>query len=1450
MSDKTTIVLAGELDCIKKALCESYSVISAENGSRAVEIIRENSGACGAIILDITCLDILGKMRSDEKLANIPVIAAIPENSPESCRLAVKLGASDYLPLNADEDLTKLRVRNVLLMNKTSSQKPENELSESFNQLKALIDDSPDGIAFTSLGKNGEPKTRYINRVLAGKLGFNDYEAALESVLRGETAVFGGSVRSLIDEAFETEKPIRFEMSCRAADGKNVDFLVNGKIICGDAGEKLLYSVFTDITSEAERSKKLLETAYSDPLTGFRNRAAFIRDASAEIRENPLTEYTMMLLNVGSFRITNSYLGKTEGDRLLRTIAEALSDTLGETGVFARYYADRFVILTPYSERSVHPQSILDAVRGAVVKNCAATGEISFYMGVYKIDDRSVSVEEMVKRALIACCSISGKNRDNVVYFDEKMRAALLEEQTIAKECYSALKNGEFSVVYQPIYGIRSKKFVSAEALVRWNHPKSGVILPEKFLPIFEENGFAAELDEFVIDAVLHFQKKRRDEGFEPFPISVNISNTSLCSPHLFEMIYMAAVKYGVKPEYLRPEIDAASMNGEVPQMIEAIKRLRSAGFPVLLDNFGGNNSSLHILRKVPFDILKLDMKYLKDYEKSEKTGAIITSMVRTSKWLNSPLLAKGVETREQFEYLESVGCEYIQGYFFSLPVYENVLCAIIENGGATAEETAVERYGMDAEINKLFGNDAILSKLIGSIFGGFGIYEMSGGRLEVIRVNEEYLNIMGCSSQESFLEENTNVWEHLYPDDVEISKNACLEAVRTGKPVRAVCRRYNKNGDLIYLDSIHRRLGGTDENPIISISLFDITDKIHASEKPTAALGSDEERLEREKNDNLLRKTVRHIPMGLGIFRYTAEGSVPVYFSDRMYKILGENSKLSFRSLGKLLEQYKIKPEGSGERVFSYVLPNGKHIWLKAVYRCIKENDATMIYTVISDESEAVESRMRDAARDRVYQVLVGEINVMIFSYSPAADEIVYYHGENGGAACSVTLKGISRDISVFSTLCENDRQDFVNVLKKLSDKEGTETMILKMLTEGYPRRHKATIRSICDDNGIVFRIVGKLEDVEDEMSRIEEIQSRAMYDSLCVDVFNKATTEELIRGELERSTTGALIMLDVDEFKSINDRLGHVFGDEFLKTFAAAVKKVFGSSDIVGRYGGDEFFAFIPHATALLARKKGNQILEAISKINIPELSGIKCSVGISVTTPDNRNYVQLLKQADSALYQAKNRGKNCVVMFDPKLMNEISYRTEEAVIKGRESVSLSANPSGASSLMMRVFSLLYSGADIEGGINEALRFVGENFDVSRVYIFENSADGEYCSNTFEWCAEGIQPEIDILQNIPYNSLGESYRKTLKNDGIIYCRDTSELDDATRKFHEKQDIKSMLECAIMDNGEFRGFVGFDECRENRFWTKEQIDSLAFLSKVLSVFLMKSRKGTAIKNA
>ena len=320
------------------------------------------------------------------------------------------------------------------------------------------------------------------------------------------------------------------------------------------------------------------------------------------------------------------------------------------------------------------------------------------------------------------------------------------------------------------------------------------------------------------------------------------------------------------------------------------------------------------------------------------------------------------------------------------------------------------------------------------------------------------------------------------------------------------------------------------------------------------------------------------------------------------------ENKKKFYFDIEKFIVKNKISltPGTEGSCISRLKNPDGADFWVSTIYRILDEGGQIIIYVAIADVTDRVESQRREAASEQMYHMLLNDSGTIVFDYDPQTDTFTYmlHSGENN----MVCIEALTENIDKLTLIQESDRKDFLHALKRMPLSTDPEEMLVRICTDGYPWRCKALFKSVADEDGNVFRIVGKIEDVEDELARIELMQEKAKYDSLCVDIFNKPTTEELIRAELERLTAGALMMIDVDDFKSINDSFGHMFGDEFLKRFASTIKSTFRESDIVGRYGGDEFFVFMPFSNLSLAEKKAQQLLAKISEIDVPINGGVK--------------------------------------------------------------------------------------------------------------------------------------------------------------------------------------------------------------------------------------------------
>ena len=1564
---------------------DTYNLLKATNGNQALEVMRENAKIIDVILLDIVMpgmdgYEVLQVMGTDDDLKFLPVIVITAESDVKSELKAFQLGAVDFIVRPFNSRLVLQRVSSVLHKRQLENMRTEYELlkkdAENEKIISMMMNNAPGGVSMLERETDGTYSFLYCTNGMAELFKYPDYVTCLAELSDEPFGMLDEGTMEMLDtkieDALEKGHPVvESTLCCKAYNGDEVWVMLKAQVTKLGDGKAQIYFFVTDITKEKQYENELKTSAYQDPLTGMYNRNAFYANAGRQIANDKSTDYSLLRLNVGGFKLINDIMGREMGDKVLLTIADSLRRIAPKRSVYARYHADNYVMLVP--SHDVDPEELHNTIVEDINKAKIIKHDIQIYLGIYKAEDRDVSIEDMCDRAGIACQSINGIYGVHYAYYDERMRQAMVEEQEIRDETRHAMDNGEFVVFYQPVYGIKAKKYVSAEALVRWNHPTKGMISPGKFIPVFERNGFIAELDIYVLEQVCKYHLKRRENGLEPFPISVNISRMSLYNPQLFDIISDLAEKYGIEPKFFRIEITETAYNDNPAQLLETVNKLRAKGFPVLMDDFGSGYSSLNTLKDIPIDLLKLDMKFMQGFESSERVKTIVTSIARMSRWLNVPMLAEGVETKEQYLFLKSIGCSYIQGYYFSRPTPEREFTEAIDNKEKDASEYTLQSVVTVEEINDMIGGNSFASNLLGSIFDGYGIYEMNGDRMDVIRVDKGYTRITG-RELEDVTSEDYSLLDYIHPNDKEKVKNAVSQCLASNNGVRDIIRIYHTSGKLVYVDALHKKLGGTDENPIFFVAFTDVTEHMSAdpdyngdynapadepelmpedkyphctvlefdhvtnttTTTPTfsmfaAASTMDKDDMykekeymkapaihpdDREKYRKLLKKAnsqdsgteavlrmemadgsfkwcrlfmyfdkdengkvrkslctinvvhdeimakkkleqtmytldraIRNIPVGVGILSVENGKPNPIYTSDQIYKIFAadRNTTQADATLAIDFPAEVLYAGNHGDTTRLTYKEDGTPFWLNTKFNVTEEDGRMMVYAAIDDITERVEFDRRQEVQDQIYQLLLEESRTIVFDYNTETDVFTYYpwsEENDKHSHAPVIIADFKKNLDDFELIDEEYRGTVRDIMDTLSNTAGTDDLSFKIKVSGDKSMwYRCLFKSISDDSGKVFRIIGKLEDVDDEINQINLVREKAMYDALCVDIYNKATTEELIRAALEHNTRGSLIMLDVDDFKSINDRLGHLFGDEFLKTFATKLKSVFRGTDIVGRYGGDEFIVFLNHADPILARKKAEAVMQQISTIEVPEIGKVNSSIGITISDPGNNDYVHLIKQADSALYQAKNNGKNCVVLFERDKMDETSYRiTEEGAESDRP--VLSSNPNTFSSLIMRVFSALYSSADVKMGVDRMLELVGKTFDVSRVYIFENSDDDLYCSNTYEWCNEGIVSFMDSLQNLSYEKdLDGGYADCWNEDGIFYCHDITTLKNgALRNLLDQQGVKSVIRCAIMEGGKFRGFVGFNECRIKRFWTQDQVDALTFIAKVLSTFLLKER--------
>jgi len=403
-----------------------------------------------------------------------------------------------------------------------------------------------------------------------------------------------------------------------------------------------------------------------DRLTGVYTRSTFLELAQQLIESSPGKQFDIVLSDFVGFKYFNQRFGTEAGDLLLKKTGEMIC-TMAPKVICGRYSGDRFVtIVDRLPEQGI---GYLDHFQlPGEAKEILPVSSIVVKFGVCHVTDTD-PVNVCCDRAVLAVESVKHRYGRNVAVYDDSVGAAALNEFLIEENMEEALASGQFEVYYQPKFSVEDRTVCGAEALVRWKHPVMGFMNPGIFIPLFEKNGFITELDIYVWDRVCRDISGWRGEGRKPVPVSVNVSRRDFDRPELPEVILQIVNSYQVEPAQFHIEVTESSYSDDPERIAESLGRLSAAGFPVELDDFGTGYTSLSCLNDLPVDIIKIDKSLLKKDTGAGGRKSILALAVGIAKMLRIRTVQEGVETEEEFEKVRSLGCDFVQGFYFEKPV-------------------------------------------------------------------------------------------------------------------------------------------------------------------------------------------------------------------------------------------------------------------------------------------------------------------------------------------------------------------------------------------------------------------------------------------------------------------------------------------------------------------------------------------------------------------------------------------------------------------------------------------------------------------------------------------------------------------------------------------------------------------------------------------------------------
>lgn len=607
---------------------------------------------------------------------------------------------------------------------------------------------------------------------------------------------------------------------------------------------------------------------------------------------HPNESYLLVYGDIDRFKVYNDLFGAPAGDRLLADIGAMIRDLMPAGAAAARLRADHFVCCC--SRSSFDPDRMLAALDAWFA---SYREDFTFFvrLGIFPIDDPSLDVNLMCDRALLALRSAkSGYVGSKYVFYDEKLRSSVLKEQELAGEMIAALEGGQFVPYFQPQYRYATGRMIGAEVLARWNHPAKGLLGPTEFIPVFERNGLIATFDYYMWEQACRCLRMWIDgRGVEGAPrLSVNLSRADIYRSDLCTYLKGLVERYDVPAELLHLEITESAYMEAPEQLIGAVTKLRAAGFVVEMDDFGSGYSSLNTLKDVPVDVLKLDMGFL-GASASSRGGLILASVVRMARWLDLPLIAEGVETKQQAAYLASVGCDYMQGYLFSKPVDRETFEKLLEG---TAVEDLAHPFAESLQDGaaEFWDVDSQLSLIFNSYAGPAAIAEYDGETCELIRVNGEFARLLDLDDEAASAElVRKNFLGVLQEED----RAALEEALRAASEGDAACdlRYRSAAGKGRWLRLHLRPLSRADSVISLYVLAEETTEEQVLRDRLAAPRDSIPGGLQRLRRQNEARQQL-YDAIPCGIVRYTVgDGQHIISINKKGCELLGYRDREEF---------------------------------------------------------------------------------------------------------------------------------------------------------------------------------------------------------------------------------------------------------------------------------------------------------------------------------------------------------------------------------------------------------------------------------------------------------------------------------------------------------------------------------------------------------------------------
>lgn len=1161
--------------------------------------------------------------------------------------------------------------------------------------------------------------------------------------------------------------------------------------------------------------KNVLENHWyrMDSLTGLYNNENFYHEAFGKITEWPEETYLLVCFDVDNFKAINAQYGRIMGDQVLKQIgkiAKAFADR--HQGIACRMSADNFAMLL-FNNDSLDLTELVTSVREEFNAQRIHI-KLQFSIGSYIINDKRLLFNDMISNALLAKGTIKGRYNVSVATYNQEMKEQFMEEQRIISRMDYALAEGQFEVWLQPQYNHENGVMTGAEALARWRDTERNILIPPNvFIPIFERNGFIYELDKYIWEQVCIFLRRWLDKGREPLPVSVNISRIDLLQNDFLEKITGLTKKYSIPTDLLQLEITESAFSFDTERIIEMVKKLRSDGFVVEIDDFGSGYSSFNVLKDVPADVLKLDMRFLSGEDRTGRGGNIIESIVRMAKWLGMRVIAEGVETKEQADFLQSIGCLLVQGYLYNRPMQVEAFEKLSQCREKNQDEGMFEMINT-LDNNAFWSPESIESLIFNSYVGGACVAEFKEGTCEIIRANEKYREELRTEIPLADIL-RTNLFTFMSEDDSQRIQDELLHAEKSGGELKGevAFHIHNVRGrDEEWLRYYGRVIAKSQTCHVVYFLFENITEQKLAEKKVA-------ETTKQLQTLNEISKSILSKSDTKDAIESLLQRQMAYFDANQAYVIeFDEENQVGTISYQISTEYLKIPAEVGTQ--FSYTqmpcwinqLHNNRHIVIKSV-------------NALDDQWSVDKKLLLGRGISSLISIPLMRNGILIGMLGVIQPRRAFSHVEYLAALGDYVVILLER-----RDLLNKIEGDNVSMQQLMNDTPG-----------GFAR-----MKVFSDGSGVPVFVNDTFCEImgmtRDEMLKM---YSQDAYAGIHPD--DRSTLKEtVIKALREESVFSARIRF----FNKIKGYL-------YYQAFYRVTKDSSGNPYINGYYAEmtkeveleerrKELLDNLPCGAAIFEIKNDRLIAKHVNQSYMKQVGRSETEIhadnAITAIYPEDRERLlqalhdAIMKQTDMTcdfrvlcgdgsylpmhvvgkLEQSEEGSMSAYVTYIP--ISEETMSVNVALEHWRNAEKLAQEVNEQLLFLNDISRYLLIAEDPDAAIQRSLQKVMEHFDSERAYLFELDDERAVSVNTYEICAPGIASQKENLQALPYESQNyalEEFRSGKK----IYIEDIDKMPEY--RAHEKQvfvqqGISNVFLVPLRSEGGLIGYAGVDNPKKN----------------------------------